>query len=385
MSANIVQAQYETLDTIAARFNARAEATTDMHSHIMRGFEALTQDGWEGKGVAAFSTEMHGEIFPAVQRMTHALQEAQAVTLEAKAILQQAEEEAQRLFGGEETENVANFKKKVSKDLTFTGMKSEDDGKLFITSPKDGRAIHPSDAKQGSLGDCFLATSLAVIAEQDPDVIRKSIRANSDGTYTVTLYEERRGFLGFGESVEPVEITITPDFPTGMRKNANDQFAEVIPHIQPDDQSNGRPELWAMLLEKAYATHIGEGDAIKGYALMEQNGGRTEDVLFALTGQESTSKAPESYSIEELARMEKQGQAITLSSLPKGADVSKKQMYQDGDLVQRHAYYITDVNTETGMVTVQNPWGWDKYTVTVPYNQLNENFRGITVNPLTSR
>jgi hypothetical protein len=33
--------------------------------------------------------------------MTHALQEAQAVTLEAKAILQQAEEEAQRLFGGE--------------------------------------------------------------------------------------------------------------------------------------------------------------------------------------------------------------------------------------------------------------------------------------------
>jgi hypothetical protein len=36
-----------------------------------------------------------------VQRLTHALQEAQAVTLEAKAILQQAEEEAQRLFGGE--------------------------------------------------------------------------------------------------------------------------------------------------------------------------------------------------------------------------------------------------------------------------------------------
>jgi WXG100 family type VII secretion target len=101
MSANIIQAQYDTLDSIAARFNARAEATTDMHSHIMRGFEALTQDGWEGKGVAAFSAEMNGEIFPAVQRMTHALQEAQAVTLEAKAILQQAEEEAQRLFGGE--------------------------------------------------------------------------------------------------------------------------------------------------------------------------------------------------------------------------------------------------------------------------------------------
>jgi WXG100 family type VII secretion target len=119
MSANIVQAQYETLDTIAARFNARAEATTDMHSHIMRGFEALTQDGWEGKGVAAFSTEMHGEIFPAVQRMTHALQEAQAVTLEAKAILQQRRRRRSGCLGGSMIQDKTSYVDELCDLLVF--------------------------------------------------------------------------------------------------------------------------------------------------------------------------------------------------------------------------------------------------------------------------
>ncbi|MCG8352469.1 MAG: WXG100 family type VII secretion target, partial [Chloroflexales bacterium] len=65
------------------------------------GVQALADGGWEGAGSAAFLAEMQGEIFPALQRFRQALEEARAVTLEAKIILQQAEEEAARVFQGD--------------------------------------------------------------------------------------------------------------------------------------------------------------------------------------------------------------------------------------------------------------------------------------------
>jgi WXG100 family type VII secretion target len=101
MSTNVIQADYATLDSIAARFGQQLEVNSALFSQVQRSFLALSQDGWEGRGSTEFAAEMQGEIFPALQRLNHALGEAQAVTLQIKDVLQDAEEEAARLFGGD--------------------------------------------------------------------------------------------------------------------------------------------------------------------------------------------------------------------------------------------------------------------------------------------
>ncbi len=100
MSSPVIQADYDQLDAIAARFGQRAETTTTLHGHVLRSYQALEDGGWIGRGFSAFSTEMQGEIFPALERLTHALDEARAVTLQVSAIIREAEEEAASLFQG---------------------------------------------------------------------------------------------------------------------------------------------------------------------------------------------------------------------------------------------------------------------------------------------
>ncbi len=98
MSASVVQAQYEELERIAARFGQQAEVQIALEQQMKRAVAALESGGWIGHGAAAFTDKMHGTIFPAHQRLIVALHEAQAVTLEIRMLIQQAEEEAAALF-----------------------------------------------------------------------------------------------------------------------------------------------------------------------------------------------------------------------------------------------------------------------------------------------
>jgi WXG100 family type VII secretion target len=387
MTADIVQAGYDELDRVAARFSQAAASTTQLRQRVLRSFELLERGGWQGQGAEAFSKEMRSQVFPALDRMARALEAGRAVTLQAKSVMQRAEEEAAapfkgRKLGGGSAETVTQSGQKSSGGLRINGMQRIANGELFITDPKDGRDIHPSDAKQGQIGDCFFVTSLAVVAQQQPELIRNAIRQNSDGTFTVTFHEERGGFLGIGGSVRPVQITVAPEFPQGERvKDGKTQT--VAPHIGVADVSSGKQEMWAMVVERAYAQWKGDGNAATGYTRLDE-GGHTSDVLFALTGQKSTVRGAGDYGIGDLARLQREGQAITLASLSKD-DVGKKPYYKDGKLVANHAYYVTDVNEQTGMVTIQNPWGWDEYKVQVPYSELKNNFGHVTVNPLRPR
>lgn len=98
MSADVIQANYASLDAIASHFSQQANAVDALDAQVKRGVEALENGGWEGKGSTAFFAELHGELFPALQRLRQVLDEARAVTLEAKAIMERAEQEAAALF-----------------------------------------------------------------------------------------------------------------------------------------------------------------------------------------------------------------------------------------------------------------------------------------------
>jgi WXG100 family type VII secretion target len=100
MNAEVIQAQYDELESIATRFGQCAESNAEMSSHLRQCAEKLIRGDWIGKGAEAFSVEMNSEVFPALQRLTKALTEARSVTLEVKEIVKQAEEEAASPFRG---------------------------------------------------------------------------------------------------------------------------------------------------------------------------------------------------------------------------------------------------------------------------------------------
>ena len=104
MSSDVIQANYEALESIAARFGQQSEMNAAMYGRLRQAVQALEQGGWEGKGSSAFFAEMDGTIYPALQRLIDALDEAQSTTLEIKQIIQQAEEEAAAPFGGRAAE-----------------------------------------------------------------------------------------------------------------------------------------------------------------------------------------------------------------------------------------------------------------------------------------
>lgn len=106
MNGNVIQANYEQLEAIAGRFGQMAEENETLRANVMRGVEALRNGGWEGEGANAFLAEMDGTMFPAVDRLTNALAEAQKVTREIVRVIREAEEEAARPFQGRAADNV---------------------------------------------------------------------------------------------------------------------------------------------------------------------------------------------------------------------------------------------------------------------------------------
>ncbi|HAJ38608.1 MAG TPA: hypothetical protein DCL15_23320 [Chloroflexi bacterium] len=98
MSTPIVQAQYEQLEQIAARFAAAAEQQQALQERVNRQVEVLRSGGWQGRGVAAFLSEMDGEVRPAQQRLTVALNSASRSTLLMLQTVKQAEENASLIF-----------------------------------------------------------------------------------------------------------------------------------------------------------------------------------------------------------------------------------------------------------------------------------------------
>ena len=98
------QADYNQLETIAGKFGQLADSNTALHSRLAQTSQQLKGGGWAGAGAVAFLNEMEGEIFPALQRLTQALEQAQTTTRQSSDTIRAAEEEAAGLFGTENDE-----------------------------------------------------------------------------------------------------------------------------------------------------------------------------------------------------------------------------------------------------------------------------------------
>lgn len=277
--------------------------------------------------------------------------------------------------------------KKLSDELRVTGWKASSD-------PLEVYGFHPNDVSQGSFGNCFLLTSLIVMADKDQDLIDDMIgEQNPDGSYPVTFWEEKDG------EMVPITIDVTAEFAELEGKNSKGDW------VSGNTAGSGDGELWPRLLEKAYAQHVGDGDIEKGLSIMNE-GGRAGVTLETLTGVkgDSTTNMGE-FSIEELEEMSDGGTAITLSSLNKNKPGFFHNPFKDHDgfynagaddagvpnqLHTGHAYWVESVDAENDMITIRNPWGYqtdaedtqNKYVITLTYDEFKENFDRIDTNQI---
>lgn len=206
------------------------------------------------------------------------------------------------------------------------------EGRLFEKGEGDARAASPTDIDQGRLADCYFMASLGAIAHKDPRFLRRMISRNKDGSFSVRLYKKHwfdpLGLLG----TTPQTITVDNEFP--MRRGSP-VFAGY------GDELDGKPELWPMVAEKAYAMLHRDGS----YNAIGQ-GGFAGLALQALTGKPSLYRLALTTSIEELAAWDAQGYAMVANTTPN----------KHRGLARGHAYWVESVDTANRTVTLVNPW-----------------------------
>lgn len=98
MPSEIVQADYDVLESVTNTFNQLADVNQDMYNSVRSMSEQLSQEGWIGRGSNAFFAEMSQDVLPRLQRLCQALEEAGQTTRQISQIMEQAEQEARSRF-----------------------------------------------------------------------------------------------------------------------------------------------------------------------------------------------------------------------------------------------------------------------------------------------
>ncbi len=246
------------------------------------------------------------------------------------------------LLGGSRASN-PDLNKRNKDQYTYQQVK----GKAFVKGAGDTDEVDPNDVKQGDLGDCYLLSAMAAVARANPQAIRDLIKDNGDGTYDVTLYVKNH----FWSSRGPQVIKVTSSFPAS--KDGTPAYAKG------GDKGPDGPELWPMLIEKAYAVFLGSYKDL-------DSGGYGADAMTILTNQDSQTLTPSDYPDDVLVKMidtdMKNGYAITASSNWEWRDLwsdnyQEDKSYKDSGVVNLHEYSVKAAHPGATTIDLQNPWG----------------------------
>ncbi len=220
---------------------------------------------------------------------------------------------------------------------------------LFVDGPQY------DDIAQGSVGDCYFLSTLASIADTDPNIIRQMVAPLGDGTYAVRFY---------GNSGE-VYLRLDADLPVS---GANPAYAKL----------GHDGELWVPIVEKAYAYFR---TAQNSYTSL---GGGWMGVVYTQVAnctsplRYTTGAATDLYNY--LASNLSAGHPVTMGSYSNAS----------GPIVGSHAYMVKGVttNADGSFVTVYNPWGYDGKTwdsnsadglLTISIAQAQQYFQAVSV------
>lgn len=198
---------------------------------------------------------------------------------------------------------------------------------------KNGVSGH--DAMQRYLADCYLIAAMASVARTRPELIEQAFARRPDGSYDVTIYEQK------GRALVPVKVHVDADL-------AYNDWNRLSYASGRDEK-----ELWPALLEKAFAKRAG------GYAKIEA--GVPGDAMSWLTGKPSTMLDLRAAGVKpdqvwaELSQAVKERRPATASTFMASSDAK----YTNTGLYSDHAYTVWGVETSGGKryVELRNPWG----------------------------
>eukprot|EP00928_Gymnodinium_smaydae_P064756 TRINITY_DN48022_c0_g1_i1.p1 TRINITY_DN48022_c0_g1~~TRINITY_DN48022_c0_g1_i1.p1 ORF type:complete len:490 (-),score=64.70 TRINITY_DN48022_c0_g1_i1:262-1731(-) len=240
-----------------------------------------------------------------------------------------------------------------------------------------GPTVDSRDICQGALGDCWLLAAMACLAEHKGAMqgVFKTKERNPKGKYVVRLYD--------GQAEKWRSITIDDYVPCD--KDAYEKKGEYKPlYTQP----NGN-ELYAMLLEKAFAKFCGGYGAIEGGQTIWAIRAMTGDPArwFAMEKDKSGWKRQDLVNLQDPKNKRKCKLSIRDEIIPSDAMFEVLLKYQklrsvlcaSGSsgtcgLHKGHAYSILDVKkVNTGllgviggktyrMIKIRNPWGEGEWT-----------------------
>ena len=226
-------------------------------------------------------------------------------------------------------------------------------GHAFIKGSTDINEVDPNDVAQGQLGDCGLHAAMIAIARVNPQAIKDLISEKADGTYDVTLYFKDH----FWNNKTPHVINVKPTFPTD--KAGNPLFS------QRGDTGPDGPELWAMLIEKAFAMHASGYDEAEGIW--------DRDALDLLSKadadkEQSVTDLPEAAMGKAIhAKLTSGNYAVTANTSQSKwdewtrSDADDKEIQTLG-IVMGHAYSIIAVDESAKTLDLRNPWGFQHLT-----------------------
>jgi hypothetical protein len=184
----------------------------------------------------------------------------------------------------------------------------------------------PDDIKQGSVGDCWMLSTLSSAALTTPNAVRQTIADLGDGTYAVEL----------GTS----HYRVDADLPT-------DGLGTLTYAKQGTEGS-----LWAPLVEKAYAHHRTGANTYA--SISAGNGTEALTALGATNTGLTTWWNPAGTTwgraiLNDMYTRQSSGQTLILEVITAGGGMP---------CVNGHGYSVIAVIPDVGAI-VRNPWGFD--------------------------
>ena len=252
MPADVIQANYEALGSVAIRFQQQAETIGQMMQRVNQAVDCLRNGGWQGRGVDSFIGEVDDEIAPATKRLGQALSEAQQITLRASITMQTAEANAARLFSGQDDPIAVGLPVPLpgSTDQWQIGPRAMEEAKRGGTHARSD--VEPDDFK-----------SLYRFLESTPEGFPVQIARLPNGEYLIGLQGTKGGLTDRGAWFDPQSNTWLSNLLSGSGHESpyTRRIMEIIKTEIPEGST----------INLAGASQGGHAAQIVGYLLAEED------------------------------------------------------------------------------------------------------------------
>ncbi len=230
---------------------------------------------------------------------------------------------------------------------------------LFLDGSGEVAELHEQDVSAGKLAECHFVAALTALEMRDPVAIQEMVKPIGGGEYQVT----------FKDGTVIVDDTFTFE------------SAEAV-YAGKGDRTGDERELWAMLLEKAWAKLQGGYEVINGQQVLITS----KDAMEALSGRESKVLTTDSLSEADLLAMlgaaEAKGLAVMASTRPKKS-FSEGELDAMGDrgVAANHAYTVVSVVPTARTVNLHNPRAAGQNHPDLPIADFQHWFGKVRVSP----